>query len=83
MTETRSRAAAWQISELPPGKLIEINIAASQLAYADGLGVQPVFLGSEDKSYSRRTVVALLSFGLTALTVGPAVAGGTTVQVSL
>jgi uncharacterized cupredoxin-like copper-binding protein len=34
-------------------------------------------------SYSRRTVVALLAFGLTGLTVGPALAGGTTIQVSL
>ena len=34
-------------------------------------------------SYSRRSVVALLACSLTALTVGPALAGGTTVQVSL
>ena len=34
-------------------------------------------------SYSRRAVVALLALGLTSLTVGPALAGGTTIQVSL
>lgn len=34
-------------------------------------------------SYSRRSVVALLACGMTALTVGPALAGGTTIQVSL
>ena len=34
-------------------------------------------------SYSRRSVVALIACSLTAVTVGPALAGGTTVQVSL
>ena len=34
-------------------------------------------------SYSRRMIVALLACGLTGLTFGAALAGGTTVQVSL